>query len=125
MCNLRFKVPYKVPVALHNGSLSQKNQQTSLRNKFNVLEKTQKRTKAFSVPIEKVAIKVDKDSNQDIATIFYKVKFIDIAKFMASSSSGLVRNPAEGIHEIKCKDSDCFLEYKSVKDNLMKYKWLP
>ena len=89
------------------------------------MEKTQKRTKAFSIPIEKVAIKVDKDSNEDVATIFYKVKFIDIAKFMASSSSGLVGNPAEGIHEIKCKDSDCFLEYKSLKDNLMKYKWLP
>ena len=26
--------------------------------------------------------------------------------------------------EIKCKDCDCFLEYESVKDNLIKYKCL-
>ena len=30
----------------------------------------------------------------------------------------------EGIQEIKCKDCDCFLEYESVKDNLIKYKCL-
>ena len=43
---------------------------------------------------------------------------------MASSLSNLVDNPAEGIHTIKCKDCDCFFEYESVKDNLIKYKWL-
>ena len=43
---------------------------------------------------------------------------------MASSLSNLVDNLAEGIHKIKCKDCDCFLEYESVKDNLIKYKCL-
>ena len=28
----------------------------------------------------------------------------------------------EGIHKTKCKDCGCFLEYESVKDNLIKYK---
>ena len=42
---------------------------------------------------------------------------------MASSLSNLVNNLAEGIHKIK--NSDCFLEYESDKDNLMKYKCLP
>ena len=42
---------------------------------------------------------------------------------MASSLSNLVDNLAEGIHKIKCKH-DCFLEYESVKDNLIKYKCL-
>ena len=41
-------------------------------------------------------------------TISYKVKFIDSARFMASSSSNLVDNLAEGIHKIQCKDCDCF-----------------
>ena len=27
-------------------------------------------------------------------------------------------------HKIKCKDCDCFLEYESDKDNLIKYKCL-
>ena len=29
----------------------------------------------------------------------------------------------EGINKIKCKGCDFFLEYESVKDNLIKYKW--
>ena len=43
---------------------------------------------------------------------------------MASSPSNLVDNLAERIHKIKCKDCDCFLEYESVNDNLIKYKCL-
>ena len=43
---------------------------------------------------------------------------------MASSLSNLVDNLTEGIHKIKCKDCYCFLEYESVKDNLIKYKCL-
>ena len=41
---------------------------------------------------------------------------------MASSLSSLIDNLAELIHKIK--DCDCFLEYESVKDNLIKYKCL-
>ena len=44
---------------------------------------------------------------------------------MPSSLSNLVDNLTERIHETKCKDCDCFLEYESVKDNLIKYKCLP
>ena len=38
---------------------------------------------------------------------------------MASSLSNLVNNLAEGMHKVKCEDCDCFLEYESVKDNLI------
>ena len=68
--------------------------------------------------------KIDKDGNESVVNISYKIKFIDSARFMASSLSNLVDNLAEGIHRIKCKDCDCFLEYKIVKDNLIKYKCL-
>ena len=43
---------------------------------------------------------------------------------MASLLSALVDNFTEGIHEIKCKDCYCFLEYKSVKVTLIKYECL-
>ena len=43
---------------------------------------------------------------------------------MATSLSYLVDNINEGIHKIKCKDCDCFLEYESIKDNLVKYIYL-
>ena len=45
---------------------------------------------------------------------------------MASSLSNLIDNLAEGIHNIKCKDCNWFLEYKTVKDeNVIKYKCAP
>ena len=43
---------------------------------------------------------------------------------MESSLSNLVDNLAEETQKIKCKNCDFFLEYKSVKDNLIKYKCL-
>ena len=41
---------------------------------------------------------------------------------MASSLSNLHSNLTDGIHKVKCKDCDCFLEYESVTENLIKYK---
>ena len=38
--------------------------------------------------------------------------------------SSFIFNLSEGIHKIKCKDCDGFLEYESVNDNLIKYKCL-
>ena len=66
---------------------------------------------------------IDKDGNESVVTISYKITFIGSARFMATSSSNLVDNLTEGIHKIKCKDCD-FLEYESVKDNSVKYKCL-
>ena len=66
-------------------------------------------------------IKIDKDSNESVVAISYKIKFIDSARFRTTSLSNLVDDLAEGIHKIKCKDCDSFLDYESVKDNLIKY----
>ena len=43
---------------------------------------------------------------------------------MVTSLSNPVDNLTEVTHKIKCKDRDCFLEYESVKDNLIKCKCL-
>ena len=40
---------------------------------------------------------------------------------MASSLSNLADKLTEAIHKIRCNDCYCFLEYQSVKDNLIKY----
>ena len=58
-------------------------------------------------------IKIDKDRNEGVT----KIKLIDSARFMATSLTNVVHNLTEGIHKIKCKDCDCFLEYESVKGN--------
>ena len=70
----------------------------------------------------------------------YWLQFIDRAKFISSSLSGLVNNLAEGVHKIKCKnehdnekyekcgikykDYDCFFEDANFKNDLMEYKYL-
>ena len=59
-----------------------------------------------------------------VMKVLQLTKFIDSARFMASSLSNLIDNFTEEIHKIKCKDCDCFLEYESVKDNLIKHKCL-
>ena len=40
---------------------------------------------------------------------------------MATSLSNLVHHLTEGVRKIECKDFDCFFEYESVKDNLIRY----
>ena len=43
---------------------------------------------------------------------------------MATSLSNLVHNLSDAVHKIKCKCCGCFLQYESVKDNVIKYKCL-
>ena len=62
--------------------------------------------------------------NESVATIFYKIKLIDSARVMPCSFASLPDSLTEGIHKIICKVCDCFLEYESAKDNLIKYKCL-
>ena len=94
-----------------------------MRSNLNVSEKYRKVQNFFRSNRNEVT-KINKDGNEGVVTISYKIKFIDNAMFLASSLSNLVDNLTEGIHKNKCKDCDCFLEYESVKDNLIKYKCL-
>ena len=89
---------------------------TELANKFEVqfecLGENTEKYNPFSVPIEKEVTKTDKDGNKSVATISYKIKFIDSARFMASSLSNLVDHLTEGIYGIKGKNCDNFLNMK-------------
>ena len=94
----------------------------------------------FTVPIEKEVIRIDKNGEKIAKNISYILKFIDSARFMASSLSNLVNNLSERLNRIKCnwrqydrkcetwrikyKYCDCFLEYTNFKDDLIEYKCL-
>ena len=58
--------------------------------KFECLGENTEKYKTFSVPIEKEVIKVDKDGNESVITISYKIKFIDSARVVATLLSNLV-----------------------------------
>ena len=68
---------------------------------MNCLRKNTEKYKTFSFPIGKEIAKIDKDGNESVLTISYKIKIIDRARLMASSVSSLVYNLAEGIHKIE------------------------
>ena len=97
ICNLKFNVPNEISVVFHW---------------------------TFSAPVEKEVTNIHKDGNESVVAICYKIKFIDSSRFMASLLSNLIDSFAEGILKINWKWHDCFLEYESVKENLIKYKYL-
>ena len=83
-----------------------------------------RKVQKFTVPIEKEVANIDKDGNESVVTISYRIKFIDSTRFIASSLPNFGDNLTEGVHKIKCKDCDCFLKHESVKNNLINYKCL-
>ena len=129
ICNLRFNAPNEILALFHNRSnydyhLTVKELANKFEEQLECLRENTKSFKTFSFPLEKEIRKVDKDGNESVETIPHKIKFIDNTIVMTSSLSNVADNLAEGIHKIKCKNCDCFLEYGSVKDSLIKYKWL-
>ena len=68
------------------------------------------------MPIKKKITKKDKDGNDKITNVSYKIKFIDSFRFMSSSLSNLVDNLSEGLHNDRCKDCKSCLDYMTTKD---------
>ena len=121
-------MPNEIPAVFHNGSNYDyhfiiKELANDFEGELECLGENTEKYKIFLFD-RKRSDKIDKDGNESVATISDKIKCIDSIIFMASSLSNLVDNLAEGIHKVKCKDFDYFLEYESVKDNLIKYKFL-
>ena len=118
-------MPNEIPAVFHNGSnydyhLIIKELANEFEGQSECLWENTEKYKTFSVPIGKKVTNIDKDGNESVVTISYKIKFIDSARFMASSLSNLVDNLAKGIHKIKCKDCDCFLEYEKCQEQFDK-----
>ena len=57
--------------------------------------------------------KIDIGGIKSVISIYYKIKLIDSARFVAKSLSNLADNLTKRIDEVKYKDCDCFLEYDS------------
>ena len=128
-CNLELNVLNEIPVVFYNGSNYDyhfiiKELTNEFEGQVECLGENTEKYQTFPVPIEKEVTKIDKDGNESLVTISFKINFIDSARIMATSLSNLVDNLTERIHKIKCKDCDCFLEYESVKGDLIKYECL-
>ena len=100
ICNLKLMMPVKIPVLFHNSSnydchFIVKELANKFEGKFECPGEYTEKYKTFSITIEKKVIKADKDSNESVVTINYKITFIDSAKIMATSSSNLFDSLAE------------------------------
>ena len=120
ICNLRLDVPNEIPVVSHNGSNYDyhfiiKKIANEFEGKFEYLGKNTEKHKNFSAPIQKEVTNIDKDGNESVVTISYRLKFIVKARFMVTSLSNLVDNLTDGIHITKCKDCDWFLNIKVLR----------
>ena len=112
-CNLKLNVPNQIPVVFHNRSNYDyhfiiKELPNEFEGKFECYRKIQISTKNVPLQWKKKVAKIDKDGNEGA----FKIKFIDSARFMATSLTNLVDNLTEGIQKIKCKDCNCFLNMK-------------
>ena len=100
MCSLEFNVPNKRPVAFHNGSSYDsyfiiKELTNEFKGQFDCLGENTEKYKNLSVPIEKEVTEIDIDNKEKVAAIFYKIRFVDSKRSMASSLSNLVNSLAE------------------------------
>ena len=76
----------------------------------------------FSVPIKKKTTKKDKDDNDNITKISYKINFVDNYRFMSTSLSNLVNNLSEGVHNYKCTNRKSCLDYMTTKNELLIFR---
>ena len=66
--------------------------------------------------------KKDKNDNDKITKISYKIKFIDSYRFMSTSLSNLVSNLSEGLHNDRCIDCKSCLDHMTTKDEQLIFR---
>ena len=105
ICNLKYSVPKKVPIVLHNVSNYDyhfiiKELAEEFKKQFTFLGQNTEKYITFTVSIEKEVTRIGKDGEEFTNNICYILQFIDSARFMANSLSSLVNNVSEGIRRI-------------------------
>ena len=76
----------------------------------------------FSVPLRKEITKKDKNGNDKIMKISYKLEFIDSFRFVPSSFSRLAVNLSDGFNNDKCTDCKSCLDYMATKDEQLIFR---
>ena len=121
--NLRFNVPNEIPVVFNNSSnydyhFTIKELANAFEGKFECLGENTEKYKTFSILIEKKVTKIDKNGNENLVTISYK---IIVQKLWQRHYQILLINSQKELTKLKV-NSDRFLECENVKDNFIKYK---
>ena len=142
---LNYGIPKDIPIVFDNRSNYDyhfiiKELAEEFEKQFTCLGEITEKYITFSAPIQKGVTRIDKNEEEIIKIISYTLQFTNSARFMASLLLSLANNIAEGIHKIQCKYGhndkkwqtcgiknkyyNCFLDYKSFKNDLIEYKCL-
>ena len=103
ICNLKYNISKTILVTFHYGQtyFTIKELAKKFVKQFTCLgEKTEKYI-TFKVRTEKEVTRIHSNGEEITKNVSYRLKFIDKARFMASSLSNLVNNLSGGIHNIK------------------------
>ena len=127
ICNLGYKIPKEIPVVFHNGSTYDyhfiiEELAEEFEGGFESLGENIEKYITYSVSMKKEITKKDKNDNDKSTKISYKIKFIDSYRFMSASLLNLVDNLSEGLHNDKCKDCKCYLDYVAIKYNQLIFR---
>ena len=127
ICTLRYEIPKEITVVFHNGSTNDyhfiiKVLAEEFEGEFECLAENTEKYISFSVPIKKEVTKIDKDGNDEIIKISYKIKFIDSFRFMSSLLSNLVDNLSDGLHSAKCTNCKSYLDYMITRDDQLIFR---
>ena len=76
----------------------------------------------FKIPVKKEITKIDKDGNDKIMKISWKIKFTDSCRFISSSLSSLADNLSEGLHSKKCTNCKSCLDCMITKDDQLIFR---
>ena len=136
---MKYSVPIKVPIVFYNGcnydyNFIIKDLAKEFEQKFNGLGENIEKYITFSITIEKEVIRIDKSGEGITKAIFFKLQFIDSARFLQGHyqiifiillekfrelnvNIGLI---IKNMIKIKYKHYEFLLDYTKFKDNLIK-----
>ena len=92
------------------------------KGEFGYLGENTEKYVTFSVPIKMEITKKDKNGDDKITKISYKIKFINSYRFVSTSLSNLVSNLSEGLHNYRCIDCKFCLDYIRTKDEQLIFR---
>ena len=126
-CNMNYKITKDIPVIFHSSStyayhLMIKELVKEFEGEFECLGENTEKYIIFFISINKNITKKDKDGNDKIVNIPYRLKFVDSYRFMSAPLSSLVDNLSDGLH--KCKDCESSIEYINARDSKVVFKCL-
>ena len=126
-CNMNHKITKNIPVIFHNGSTYDyhfiiKELVKEFEGEFECLGENTEKYITFSISINKKNTKKDKNGNDRIVNIPYRLEFVDGYRFMSAPLSSLVDNLSDGLH--KCENCESTLEYINAENSRVIFKCL-